>query len=46
MKPLRPYRILDSTLVYSARSVGVFVVIFFQWARAALTERLHVSFSR
>lgn len=46
MKPLRPYRILDSALVYSARSVGVFVVMFIHWARAALTERMRVSFSR
>jgi hypothetical protein len=46
MKPLRPHRFLDSAFVYSARSVGVFVVMFFHWARAALTERLHVSFSR
>jgi hypothetical protein len=46
MKPLRPHRILDSALVYSARSAGVFVVIFFHWARAALSERLHVSFAR
>ena len=46
MNPLRPHRILDSRLVYAARTVGVLGVIFFQWARAALTERLHVSFSR
>jgi hypothetical protein len=46
MKPLRPHRILDSPLVYAARTVGVLAVIFFQWARAALTDRLHVSFAR
>jgi hypothetical protein len=46
MKPLRLHRILDTRLVYMARTVGVFGVIFFQWARAALTKRLHVSFSR
>jgi hypothetical protein len=46
MKPVRPHRILDSALMYSARTVGVFAVIVFQWARAALTDRLHVSFAR
>ena len=46
MKPLRPHRILDSALVYAARTVGVLAVIVFQWARAALTDRMHGSFAR
>jgi hypothetical protein len=45
MKALCP-RILDSAWVHAARTVGVFGLILFQWARAALTERLHVSFAR
>ncbi len=45
MKALCP-RILDSAWVHAARTVCVFGLILFQWARAALTERLHVSFAR
>ena len=44
--PLIARKVLDSAWVYAARTVGVLGLILVLWARAALTERLRMTFGQ